>query len=146
MATMGISDAMGTAAIRPGVGEPRALVDELQGWQLSKEQARRCNRNLLQYAAGLTAILGINVGGGGMLAIAKALGEVTQEDGDLIFGLLTLSSLVSWIVLVAACGGGMLLILLVKSFLQRQASEHRADEHMRRLIVLAPDWFHPKEE
>jgi len=45
-------------------------VDALQNWHAATDGASRSNRNLLQYAAGIAALLGISAGSGGVFAIA----------------------------------------------------------------------------
>jgi hypothetical protein len=120
---------------------PQALVQELQTWRLARESASRCNRNLLQYAAGLAAVLGISAGGGGMIAVASALQTKLGEDT----GLLQLDTLVGSMVVATILTGLVLLVLLVGTFRHRQAAERLSDEHLTRLIALAPQWFQPRD-
>jgi hypothetical protein len=125
-------------------GAQSALVTELQGWHLAKEEASRHNRNFLQYAAGLAAALGINVGGGGMLAIAKSLNEARPGAAGTRLTFLPLDTPIDWILAVAMLVGLILLILLLQTFAKRQAAERRADRHLERLIAISPHWFEPK--
>jgi hypothetical protein len=122
-----------------------ALVWELQGWHLAKEAASRHNRNFLQYAAGLAAVLGINVGGGGMLAIAKSLREASGRPDGPTVSFLPLNTPIDWILAVAMLVGAALLLLVTWTFMRRQAAEGRAERHLERLIALAPQWFEPKD-
>ena len=53
------------------------LVQALQGWQIAKERANRANRDLLRFAAGITAVLGILAGSGGIFAVASSAATTT---------------------------------------------------------------------
>ena len=121
------------------------VVHELQAWHLAREAASRCNRNLLQYAAGLAAVLGISAGGGGMIAVANSLGATRLPVGDGSESLVSMDTLIGWIVVATIVVGLVLLILLILTFRERQASEHQTDDHLKKLIALAPRWFEPKE-
>jgi hypothetical protein len=89
------------AAARVVDAYPESLVHELQAWRIAREAASRCNRNLLQYAAGLAAVLGISAGGGGMIAVASAL-ETKLGEGE---GLLQVTALIGPIVAATIVGG-----------------------------------------
>jgi len=39
-------------------GSGPEIIQALQGWQIAKELANRANRDLLQFAAGITVVLG----------------------------------------------------------------------------------------
>ncbi len=46
-------------------------------WYEARDEARRADRNLLQYAGAMAAVIGIGSGSGGILAIANALDDST---------------------------------------------------------------------
>ena len=119
------------------------FVPALQGWHLAKERARRYNRNLLQYAAGIAAVLGIGAGSSGLFAVAGAL--IRTEE--------TSRSLPDWAFVILAVAGGVvgvlsiiLLAFLAIAFSRRGTAEQDADLAQARLIDLDPDRFWPKEE
>lgn len=127
-------------------------LDALQGWHLARQRAKRYNRNLLQYGAGLAAVLGINAGTGGMLKLADSL-EIrsARASGDAISEparqvLWDLTSLAGWIVAITAVAAVLLLILLIAAFRERQRAERQADGYVPRLIATAPQWFRPGED
>lgn len=113
------------------------VVKELQGWHLAREAAKRHNRNLLQYGAGLTAVLGINVGTGGMLVVAESLARAQEVASQLPWW-------ASGMVTVTTLAGLLLLGLLIRTYVWRQAAERQADTHLEKLIALAPHWFPPR--
>ena len=51
----------------------------LQGFQLAKARAERCNRNLLQYGAAIATLLGISAGTGSMLALADSMSKAESR-------------------------------------------------------------------
>jgi hypothetical protein len=124
---------------------PADVVHELQAWRLAREAATRCNRNLLQYAAGLAAVLGISAGGGGMIAVANSLGAARSPAGDAGALGLSMDVVIGWIVFATIFVGLALLILLIVSFKERRAAERKTAEHLEKLIALAPQWFEPRE-
>jgi Na+/phosphate symporter len=122
----------------PREANQEAIVTELQRWHRAREAAKRHNRNLLQYGAGLTAVLGINIGTGGMLALADSLAETQQEATQLPW----------WAAAVAALSilaGIFLVVLLVQAFHARQEADRNAEIHLEMLIALAPEWFQPRD-
>ena len=64
-------------------GENVILLRNLQGYQLAKEQANRCNRNLLQYGAAIATILGIAAGSGSIFALADSVGKTGEPEQSL---------------------------------------------------------------
>ncbi len=119
------------------------LVPALQGWHRAKEEARRYNRNLLQYAAGIAAVLGIGAGSGGLFAVAGAL--IRTEE--------TSRSLPDWAFVILVIAGsvvGVLSIILLAflgiAFFRRRKAEQDADGYLARLIEVDPDRFWSKEE
>jgi hypothetical protein len=115
------------------------LVPALRGWHLAKEQARRYNRNLLQYAAGVVALLGIGSGTGAVIAVAQGL-EGNQDTDDV-------SSLV--ILIIAAVVAAIALpfiVFLARAFWLRGEAERDVADHLSELIALDPDRFWPSEE
>lgn len=118
-------------------------VRELEGWHLAREAAQRWNRNLLQYGAGVAAVLGLAAGSGGVFAIASSL--VGLQD--------TSASLPGWAVgvlggvtVVASAVFVILMSLLIASYFQRRKAEGAADSHLTKLIGLAPERFIPRAE
>jgi hypothetical protein len=119
------------------------LSAELRGWHLAKEAASRHNRNLLQYGAGIAAVLGIEAGSGGVFAIANGLTKVGGASASLPWW--------TWVILggvsiVAGTTFAILVGFLVRAFLLRRAAEQKADDHLAKVIALAPDRFLPREE
>jgi hypothetical protein len=124
--------------------EPRmeaapAWVAELGAWRLSLDSANRYNRNLLQFAAGLAALLGIGGGTGGMVALANA---VRRPEGQLMIP----PELVVGFLLAFVGIAGILLAGVVIAFLGRWRAEAAASGHLKKLIPLNPDHFLPKAE
>ncbi len=123
--------------------EHQALVSALQGWHRAKDQATRYNRNLLQYAAAIAAVLGIGAGGGGIIAVAGALSQIDE-------GSQSVADWAKWILVVVAIvvstASVILVSLLVRAFRLRRAAEYLADEHLAKLIDLQPDHFFPEAE
>jgi len=58
------------------------IVQGLRGWTRAKEAASRYNRNLLQFGAGIAAVLGIEAGSGGIFALANSIVD-TGNGGSL---------------------------------------------------------------
>ena|SRR5437763_15423594 len=119
-------------------GHPE-IVRALQGWQIAKERANRANRDLLQFAAGITAVLGIVAGSGGIFAVATA---VTPTQGAQLFSIDVLKTLMA----VGFALAAVLALMLVGSFQKRRREEHTMDEFLTSLIALRPDAFLPKFE
>lgn len=119
-----------------GDGSPE-IVDALQGWQIAKERAGQANRDLLQYAAGITAVLGIVAGSGGIFAVATA---VTPTDGTQLFSI----DLLKMLMIVGFALAAVLALMLVGAFRKRRQSERAMEDYLTRLIRLRPDAFLPK--
>ena len=115
------------------------VVQALQGWQIAKERASRANRDLLQFAAGITAVLGIVAGSGGIFAVATA---VTPNDGTQLFSI----DLLKLLMAVGFALSVVLGLMLVGSFQKRRREERTMDEYLGRLIGLRPDAFLSKLE
>ncbi len=123
------------------IGPPPAAsawVSDLCEWRVLSDDATRLNRNLIQYAASIGALLGIGAGSGGIFALADAVSSAGSQ---------TLPSAI--VAFVGASGvfifvfGVGLLFLLVRAFRGRTRIEREADEHLRRLIYQKPDQFLP---
>ena len=115
------------------------FVPALQGWHLAKERARRYNRNLLQYAGGVVAILGIGSGTGAVIAVAQGLEG--KEDGDGV------SSLVIYIIAAVVAAIALPFIyFLIRAFGLRGEAERDVAAHLSTLIALDPDRFWSIEE
>ncbi len=114
------------------------FVPALQGWHLAKERARRYNRNLLQYAGGVVAILGIGSGTGVVLAVAEGLERNQDTDG---------TSVVIWIIAaVVATIALPFMYFLARAFWLRGEAERDVAAHLSTLIALDPDRFWSIEE
>jgi hypothetical protein len=131
-----------------GVSETEAL----RGWYLARQAATRYNRNLLQYGAGLAAVIGINAGTGGMLALADSLALRTAvASGETVTNpaqrpMWEFSSPAAWMVVLTSVAAVVLLLLLVRSYRDRQRAERSAEAHAERLIAVNPQWFRPGPE
>jgi len=117
-------------------------VAELLAWKLGVERAGRHNRNLLQYGASMAALLGISAGGGGILALAKA---VTLTQGDNAGHLLPEDGLRFVVALgvLGLAGAVVLGVLLYRAFRDRARAEAEADAHLSKLVQLRPEGFLP---
>ncbi len=113
------------------------IVRALQGWQIAKERANRANRDLLQFAAGITAVLGIVAGSGGIFAVASSAATTT---GTQLFPLDLLKILMG----IGFALSVVLGIMLVGAFQRRHREERTMDDYLTKLISLRPDAFLPK--
>jgi len=93
-------------------------------WLIAKERVNRRNRNALQYAAGLTALLGIGGATTGVFALASSVART----GNRPAGPLEIYALGAGIVLAV-----VLVVLILKSLAGRRRAEREADERLRRL-------------
>lgn len=59
---------------------PERDTDARAAWYDARDRAKRADRNLLQYAGAIAAVLGIGSGSGGLLAVAAAL----RDSGSLV--------------------------------------------------------------
>ena len=115
------------------------FVPALQGWHLAKERARRYNRNLLQYAGGVVALLGIGSGTGAVVAVAQGLeGKQVTDDA---------SSLVITIIAAAIAALALpFIVFLLRAFWLRGEAEREVADHLSKLIAIDPDRFWSSEE
>jgi hypothetical protein len=120
-------------------GASQEMVDALQGWQIAKERAGRANRDLLQFAAAITAVLGIVAGSGGIFAVATA---AAPPDADQLFSLDVLKIFMT----VGFALAFVLGLMLVAAYQRRRRFERTMDDYLTRLIGLRPDAFLPKLE
>ena len=114
-------------------GKVEDLISGLQGWHLAREKANRRNRNMLQYAAGVAALVGVGSGTGGINQVAKAL----SAQKDVVVDLGWMQSLAFFEV----AGAVALIVPLVFAYLQRRAAEQDMERHLARLIALVPSRF-----
>lgn len=124
---------------------PDLVKEALRDWRLAREAADRANRNVLQYAAGLAAVLGIGGGTGGLVAVANSL-RSQPAASPATEVLPWLAAWIGGVLVLATLVGLALFIVLIRTYLRRQEWEHKADEHLRRLIVDVPGWFRPKPD
>jgi hypothetical protein len=160
-AVPGISEVLASAregldmvsAVRPGAAQAPTsdeaqarLGEELRGWHRAKEAAKRHNRNLLQYGAGVAAAFGVGAGSGGVLAVANSLtpeGIGSIELGSFLFWVLGSVFSLSYVTIALAA---IQAVLLVFTFFKRQAAEREAMGHLENLIALLPYHFLPARE
>jgi hypothetical protein len=120
-----------------GDADDLAWVFELSAWRVARQQARRANRNLLQYAGSFAALIGIGAGTGGVFAMAKAVNKSTET--QIVPGWALMAALV-----VASIFAVGLLLLIWSAYRTRRTAERHADEHLRHLISIRPHHFLPK--
>ncbi len=123
-----------------GAPAAESWVPELRAWKLSLERAERANRNLLQDAAGIAALLGIQAGSGGVFALAQAV-TVAKEGASFVP-----DDIMRVLLIAGAVGAALslgLAVLLVRAFWARHRAEAEADEHLAKLIEAKPDHFLP---
>ena len=155
---------------QPVKNNEEAKIPELQGWHRAKESASRHNRNLLQYAAAIAVVLGVEGGSGGILAVALALWkagatteattqatteattQATNEASTWVFGALA-GFLPGWAMctIVGVVGTGVLAVvlltaLLIRALWYRQKSERQADSHRDNIIAMDPNYFPPERQ
>lgn len=130
-----------TTGSRSGEQLPQKTLEYLVTWQLAKEQAKRRNRNLLQYAAGLTAVLGIIAGTTSLQLVARSLDNSIATSWR--FRSWNFENVVMSACVIAAL---VLLLLVIYTFFRRLRSDAEADKALGNLIVEMPQWFQPKED
>ena len=113
----------------------------LQNWHMASDAASRSNRNLLQYAAGIAALLGISAGSGGVFAVAESL-QSTSRGGSPWWAAAILAGVAAF----AAVAGLVMLFFLLKAYVQRRSAEDEADRYLRELIEMDPDRFWPTSD
>ena len=112
-------------------------IPELQGWHRAKERARRYNRNLLQYAAALTALLGIGGGSGAVAAVGISVAELKGKTADWV---LVIAIVVAVVVALIAL---VLIYLLIRAFRLRRDADVDAINFLASLIERDPERFWP---
>ena len=116
-------------------------VAALQNWHAATDAASRGNRNLLQYAAGIAALLGISAGSGGVFAVAESLNKSSQGNSPW-WAIAILVGVAAF----AGTAGIVMLFFLLRAYVLRRTSENEADGYLRELIGMDPDRFWPKAE
>jgi hypothetical protein len=112
--------------------------EELKRYHVAYERAARRNRDMLQWGAAMTAVLGIAIGTGGIFALADSIATANKSHGIPDLAL----KAVFWGGLAIAA---LLLLQLINAFHLRSRAESQADDAMSRLIDLDPDRYPPKE-
>ena len=115
----------------------RRLGDARGRYYQAREDARRYNRNLLQYAGAIAAVIGIGSGSGGIIAVANAL----NTDGDAIVSGVN----VLYVLLAAGSLALLLAFPLGWASWQRGRAEGRKDDQLIKLMVIDPDFNPPQE-
>ena len=115
---------------------PKARIGEARAeYYNAREEGKRYNRNILQYAGAIAAVIGIGTGSGGILAVANAIDK----------GSLQLEIGVIYAVLSVAAGVAVALLApLVFSFWRRGIAESRETSALGALMLEDPD-FSPSE-
>lgn len=122
------------------------LVPALQGWHSAKERARRYNRNLLQYAGGAVALLGVTFGTGAVFAVAEGVDNGANVENNMMSDT---ELLPVEVLIIAAVMGVIVLVLLcfmARAFLVRGSAERDATRHLNTLIAIDPDRVWSSEE
>ena len=101
-------------------------IAQFKEWLIAKELVNRCNRNLLQYSAGLAVLLGIGGATTGVFALADSLGKGTQRS----LGWVHHGALLLGFALAVILGA-----LVLESLARRRRAERDADERLRQLPV-----------
>jgi O-antigen/teichoic acid export membrane protein len=137
MTTAQTNEQLASSTAARADGQRERLVTALQAWQKARDEAARYNRNLLQYAASIAAVLGIGAGSGGLFAVANSLPEA---HGDIaVIGLMAAAG-------VAAVIAVPLVLLLAWAFRKRGQAETAAVSRMNDLIEIDPKRFPAGEE
>ena len=151
---------------QPVKNNEEAKIPELQGWHRAKESASRPNRNLLQYAAAIAVVLGVEGGSGGILAVALALWkagattgatteattQATNEASTWVFGALAgfLPGWAMWTIVGVVSTGVVAVVLLtallIRALWYRQEAELQANDHRHNLIAIDPTLFPLEKE
>lgn len=116
------------------------FVEALQGWHHAREEASRHNRNLLQYAGGIIAVLSIGAGSGSVFALAGSLSQASEDSQALPDWAASILAVAAAVVVVFTVA---LTLLLIRSFIQRHNSERAVDHWRAELITQAPERFMP---
>ena len=101
-------------------------------WHIAREKADRLNRNLLQYGAAMTAVIGVFGASGGVVALAFS---VQKDGGDLPLGIV-------WA--IVAIGLLLFVILgafLISAFRDRGKCEEDAEEKLGHISREDPGAF-----
>lgn len=104
----------------------------------TREDAKRHNRNLLQFAGGIAAVTGIGSGSGGILYVANAL--ATDSDGSEVVN----PDVFVWILVIAVIAVSALAVGLVVAYIRRGIAESHATQRLGTLMRGDPD-FRPVE-
>ena len=113
------------------------LIEALQGWHRSKERAGRFNRNLLQYAAALAALLGIAGGSGAVAAVGISVSDLSGGTPEWVKVIAIVVAAVVALIAVA------LIYYLIRAFRLRLEAEVGANDFLDRLIERDSKRFWP---
>ena len=116
-------------------------VAALQAWRKATDVAERSNRDLLQYGAGIAALLGISAGSGGVFAVAESL-HGAETGGSPWWAL----AILVVVLVIAFVASAVMAGLLVQAYNRRESAERAADAALLELIGLGPEHFWPKAE
>ena len=127
-----------TAVAQREAPEKDAKLGEARGrWYQAREDVRRHNRNLLQYAGAIAAVIGIGSGSGGILAVANAI----NTGGDAIVGGVN----VLYVLLAAGSLALLLALPLGWALWQRGRAEARKADRLVKLMLIDPAFNPPQE-
>lgn len=132
------ADEVGKDGGRPTAAGKDAGEARVEYYQ-AREDARRHNRNLLQFAGGIAAVTGISSGSGGILYVANALATDNAGGNEVVN-----SDVFGWILGIATCAVVVLAVGLVVAYRKRGAAEANAAQHLGALMRSDPD-FTPAE-
>jgi hypothetical protein len=116
-------------------------VEALRAWRKATDVAERSNRDLLQYGAGIAALLGISAGSSGVFSVAESL-QGAESGGSPWWAL----AILAIVLVVAFVASGVMAALLVQAYSRRESAEGDADAALSELIGLDPEHFWPKAE
>ena len=128
---------VGKTMAKAAASKQHPEIPELQGWHRAKERARRYNRNLLQYAAALTALLGIGGGSGAVVAVGISFSGLSGGEARWV---LVIAIVVAAVVALIALA---LIYLLIRAFRLRRDAELDAINFLASLIERDPERFWP---
>lgn len=108
-------------------------------YYVAREDAKRHNRNLLQFAGGIAAVTGISSGSGGILYVANALATDSASGSEVVH-----PDVFGWILGIAICAVIVLAVGLFVAYRKRGTAESKAAKHLGALMRSDPN-FTPAE-
>ncbi len=112
-------------------------VTALQGWHHANERAARFNRNMMQFAGGLAALLGISGGSGAVAAVSFSAKGLGPAELWVVFGF---AITIAIVVVLAAL---TLIYQMLQAYRLRLKAEVSAGRFLDSLIRQDPKHFWP---